>query len=415
MKKNIVIVSQNTHSFLRNEIEFASRIFQRVVVICPYDKLFNEVILKLPNVDLVSYSKKELYINGLFSLHQILEKEKRAEIVQSIKRGRFSKKYIKFFLFFLALAKLFSNKLKSELNLTINESRDWVFYSAWYDATAYAVSEAKKKYRYASAISLAHSFEVDKIKNKHTDVLFRNVYHDRLDKISFISRNVFENYKEDVANKLNLSLENTEVRYLGTKKLSKGFSVASNDGVIRIISCSHVVPVKRIDLIFYALDELVGQPIEWTHLGDGEQMGYIKKLIKQKKNPELDVKLLGAVENTKIHEYYANNTIDLFINASSSEGIPVSIMEAIAYGIPVIATNVGGNSEIVKKDFGKLISSNPTNKEIQEAIIELYNKSESEKKQMRKNAANYFKSSFNAELLRKNFFLKLSLSEKEVT
>ena len=49
------------------------------------------------------------------------------------------------------------------------------------------------------------------------------------------------------------------------------------------------------------------------------------------------------------------NDFDLFVNMSLSEGIPVSIMEAISFGIPIIATNVGGNAEIVNDETGVLI------------------------------------------------------------
>ena len=45
--------------------------------------------------------------------------------------------------------------------------------------------------------------------------------------------------------------------------------------------------------------------------------------------------------------YYKNESINLFVNTSSSEGLPVSIMEACSFGIPIIATDVGGTSEIV--------------------------------------------------------------------
>lgn len=52
------------------------------------------------------------------------------------------------------------------------------------------------------------------------------------------------------------------------------------------------------------------------------------------------------------------NDFDLFVNMSLSEGIPVSIMEAISFGIPIIATNVGGNAEIVNDETGVLIPVN---------------------------------------------------------
>ena len=62
----------------------------------------------------------------------------------------------------------------------------------------------------------------------------------------------------------------------------------------------------------------------------------------------------------KILEEYKILNPDIFINLSSSEGIPVSIMEAMSYGIPCIATNVGGTCEIVNNKNGALLDENPS-------------------------------------------------------
>ena len=56
--------------------------------------------------------------------------------------------------------------------------------------------------------------------------------------------------------------------------------------------------------------------------------------------------------------------MDLLINLSSSEGIPVSMMEAISFGIPVFANDVGGISEIVQPETGELIPDKLSAKEI---------------------------------------------------
>ena len=64
---------------------------------------------------------------------------------------------------------------------------------------------------------------------------------------------------------------------------------------------------------------------------------------------------MGIVNNNLILDFYSENYIDLFINVSETEGIPVSIMEAQSAGIPVLATNVGGTSEIVNNKNGFLI------------------------------------------------------------
>ena len=63
--------------------------------------------------------------------------------------------------------------------------------------------------------------------------------------------------------------------------------------------------------------------------------------------------------------------MDVFINVSTNEGVPVSIKEAISYDIPVIATNVGGTSEVVTPETGLLLSSNPRPEEIKEAILKI--------------------------------------------
>jgi glycosyltransferase involved in cell wall biosynthesis len=54
------------------------------------------------------------------------------------------------------------------------------------------------------------------------------------------------------------------------------------------------------------------------------------------------------------------NSVDLFLNVSTTEGVPVSIMEAFSAGIPVYATNVGGTSEIVNSGNGKLMDKDLT-------------------------------------------------------
>ena len=66
----------------------------------------------------------------------------------------------------------------------------------------------------------------------------------------------------------------------------------------------------------------------------------------------------------------------LFINVSESEGVPVSIMEALSCGLPIIATNVGGVSEIVDAHVGVLIDKDFVFNDVSHAISELINNRE---------------------------------------
>jgi glycosyltransferase involved in cell wall biosynthesis len=73
-----------------------------------------------------------------------------------------------------------------------------------------------------------------------------------------------------------------------------------------------------------------------------------------------NLKLAGFVPDADLPNYY--NTADLFaLPSKSGEGLPLVALEAMACGLPVIATNVGGTSEILPPRFGKLVPpDNPT-------------------------------------------------------
>jgi glycosyltransferase involved in cell wall biosynthesis len=71
-------------------------------------------------------------------------------------------------------------------------------------------------------------------------------------------------------------------------------------------------------------------------------------------------------------QYYQDFPVDVFVNVSSTEGVPVSIQEAISCGIPVIATAVGGNPEIVSEQNGILLSPDPQPDEIAAALLKIW-------------------------------------------
>lgn len=127
----------------------------------------------------------------------------------------------------------------------------------------------------------------------------------------------------------------------------------SKDGVFRIVSCSALKPLKRVHLIAEAL-QFTDFTMEWTHIGDGPERERVAKVISKtlKANPRVNIKLMGNMDNNDVMKFYDSNPVDLFVNVSASEGIPVSIMEAISRSIPAIATDVGGTSEIISGDLG---------------------------------------------------------------
>jgi len=72
-------------------------------------------------------------------------------------------------------------------------------------------------------------------------------------------------------------------------------------------------------------------------------------------------------------KFYRETPIDLFILTSESEGVPVSIMEALSFGIPAMATAVGGVPELISNHTGYLLTPNPTSEEIAEKLLDFLN------------------------------------------
>ncbi|GAA2177116.1 hypothetical protein GCM10009847_01750 [Leucobacter tardus] len=142
---------------------------------------------------------------------------------------------------------------------------------------------------------------------------------------------------------------------------------------IKVVSCSSVIDVKRVDSLIPAL-ELIARDyrVHWTHFGSGRDMSALAEEVRaaQSRTPWLKVDLRGQTENSDVLAYYRETAIDVFVNVSDSEGVPVSIMEALSFGIPAVATDVGGTGEIVGAELGSgiLLQPRPDAGELAEAL-----------------------------------------------
>ena len=201
---------------------------------------------------------------------------------------------------------------------------------------------------------------------EHTNngyIPWRQEQLDRINKAFAIS----ETGKKYIENQYPFLKDKTIVSRIGTKDY--GLNPYLKSDILRIVSCSNLVPVKRVALIAKTLASLKDTAI-WVHFGDGPEISVIKTLIKQLPG-HIKAELKGAVGHDELMNYFRTTSIDLFINVSSSEGVPVSVMEAMSFGIPVIATNVGGTSEIVSDKTGLLIEADFSPEELAGKITEL--------------------------------------------
>ena len=147
---------------------------------------------------------------------------------------------------------------------------------------------------------------------------------------------------------------------LGTKDFGSNPQKMDDKSFV-IASCSFVHKVKRVNLIVDALSKLEKseEKIRWIHFGGGQDLDAMVEYAKEKLSDKVEFQFVGQVTNAFILDYYKNHHIDVFVNVSASEGIPVSIMEATSFSLPIIATDVGGTSEIViNGENGLLLTKN---------------------------------------------------------
>ncbi|MGN7948262.1 glycosyltransferase [Microbacterium sp. 22215] len=136
-----------------------------------------------------------------------------------------------------------------------------------------------------------------------------------------------------------------------------------------VVSCSHVIPVKRVERILDAVSA-VGQEMDvrWVHFGGGTDL---PELTSKVRAVGVDVDLRGQTPHEEVIEFYRREYVDAFINLSESEGVPVSIMEAMSFNIPIVATDVGGTGEIVTAQAGRLVGPSATTEEVATTVSEV--------------------------------------------
>lgn len=167
---------------------------------------------------------------------------------------------------------------------------------------------------------------------------------------------------------------------------------ASTDGVLRIVSCGNVIELKRTECIARALMAFARRhaevQLDWTHFGDGDRMAALRLALRDAP-ANLRTVLAGRVPNAAVLAHYASEPVDLFVLLSRSEGLPVSIQEALAAGIPVLATDVGGVAEAVDRsgDNGALLDAEAPLEAVTDALARLLLEPAPERRAARREAA----------------------------
>jgi len=350
------------HAFVQHEFEYLRRQFDIIKVI-PSVLINTNSTLEDKFVDFSLARRLMKKGKILFFIKAITSKFFYKEIVR--KRVTFwSVKKIKKLIYFTARTEMVKNWSLSSSKISNTIDSELLYYTFWTNEITLGLSSIDNR----TIITRAHGHDLHQEQHGYIPC-----YKDILSKVKkmyLVSQPAIDylmtNYPE--------FLSKYYKRYLGVKEANKT-TTYSIDNSVRIVSCSYICKRKRVESIVLGISEFIRKykiKVIWTHFGGGDENFQLIKLAESFKNDLFNFTFMGNHPNNEILLYYNINPIDIFILTSKYEGgVPVALQEAQAHGIPVIGTQVGGVPEIVNDKVGVLISENPSDEEIADAIYSI--------------------------------------------
>jgi glycosyltransferase involved in cell wall biosynthesis len=128
-----------------------------------------------------------------------------------------------------------------------------------------------------------------------------------------------------------------------------------------VLTAARFDPEKRQRKLVEAVAELVDEEVElevWL-AGAGPLEEAVARQVRDL-GLERTVRMLGFVPNGTLLEWLAEGAVDLVVLPSDAEGIPVSLIEALAHGVPVVACDAGGVAELLADGCGELVPAEDT-------------------------------------------------------
>lgn len=309
--------------------------------------------------------------------------------------------------FYIQSEKYYAGLKRDDL---IDKNGKGIIYCYWYNFTPLAIVNHKRFKNYRT-FTRTHGYELYDIRNEFRRQPFKMLMDKHLEKVVFAC----EYAKDYYLDRYNLkdsekypvcplgTLDNRLVRqeeYISIDKLD-----GSKTPEYTIVSCSDMVPLKRVDLVVKGLANIDDINVRWVHFGSGVEEEKIKHLVKKLLDGKDNIKVefRGRVKNKVLHDFYNETPVGLFITTTFSEGgNPVSIMEAMSYGIPIIATNICNIPKMIDNN-GVILSENPNGDEIAAAIKSVLLATAKEKEQMRLRSRKIWEEKYNSDVNSERF------------
>lgn len=405
MRKNLVILNYQREipPFMQTLIRVANAYFEHIKYITPILYNDNRDACQADKLDVYQIPRWKWYWAWVKLPFMLLRPESREQWKLAMQHHKIGLSFIRSLAAYCICGELLKKQVETLLKSKIICPETTTILAAWFSVEAYAMAQLKRKYASFQTVSFAHAFEIDMSRSDLVTYTYNHYKHVYCDKILFISQKMKERYFRYVRQIVpEISDDNACVTYLGCKRKNNMLPIVlRNFNDLHLVSCSCAIDLKRIHLIIETLS-LWRLPnlITWTHIGDGELLSQLQQLAHEKLANKVNVKFqfLGKISNEQVHNYYTENRVDLLINVSATEGLPVSIMEAMSYGVPVIATDVGGTSEIVNEKTGWLLSVNFKPTDVLNILEKYCRLSEQERNQYRRQALIMWEQHFNADV-----------------
>lgn len=367
--------------FLENEVVYLSQYFDHVYIY-PINKSvdiiravpFNVSIVETVNTRL-GFEKFWIMLTNPGLIKEVLLVEFKASL---------SKIFFLNKIFTWISVLCYAVKLSS--SIVMNKEGKNYFYSFWMNEGALALGILKRNRKIDGFFCRVHGVDLYEEQRRGRYMPFRRFIVKYIDNVYVVSNMAMQYFKQRIEYPEKVRLSKLGVNENGINPW--------NDQIYTIVSCSNVIPIKRVHLIIEIL-KLVKEDIKWIHFGGGELLDSVLNLAKSQLPSNIQYEFKGQVSNDAILSYYSKNCVNLFIHLSETEGLPVSIMEAISFGVPIIATDVGGVREIVVADTGILLEKNFDIEEAREILLK-FKSSKRNSIEFRKGVKFFWHEQFNA-------------------
>jgi glycosyltransferase involved in cell wall biosynthesis len=349
-------------TFIENEMDYLAKAFDKIIIIS--NDIDSAQTREVPDHVILYRKTYELgTVEKIIAIKMLLTKTfwQEYSIIKNKYNLRLSKTIFNTMLQSLYKAKKWQPYIQSIIIKQTKKFDSIYLYSYWNNDMALACAISKMKNPRYKSFSRMHGWDVYFEVNDSGYLPYRKFLFTNLDSVFSISKKGLEYYTnklEEIENKIKVS-------YLGIKENS--FKSLNINRTLQILTISNLIPIKNIETLIIGLGQL-NIPFFWSHIGSGPLKNQLEELA-ENLIPD-KYKFIGSMTNQQVIDYFRSHHIDLFINISYSEGIPVSIMEAMSFGVPCIATMVGGNPEIVNNENGYLLPSLPSPNDVVKAIVD---------------------------------------------